>query len=341
MITALNDITHVQSKNHPHNMAGIQEQNPSHTTTKGKHRPYPANAPNDTQHARMNGQRQYPPQVINHAMGSTESPTKNANLLPQTGSLAQTNGMSQGIKDNIRPPIQVYRPPSSASGGSGSSNRREQIGLKDAAPHSHSNGHSSQKHVGWSASYVPPAHHTPYGPPPPEQNPFAQPPLGYGRQALENGRSQSPNRHFANSAAMTTPPYPPQHYQSFKPSLDRNSSPSSNTTHVNGIASNAKAEIQPIGGPSPSPVKQASPSLSTSPHTRFSASSPLTNQLPLPPHSQLSPGFSPVKIQPSPHQIHSPNLSFGQNPTTLPPMDPSQTPQKPPLSVSNITISGP
>ena len=253
--------------------------------------------------------------------------SENANFRTHLGPLPHTNGTSQPVTSKVWPPRQLFRPPS-ANNSSAQLHRRVQSEEEDTAPQGQrsippvlkpSAEQMQQKQIGWFAFNVPPTTDTPIGPPPPDQNPFAHPIPNYRPRFLDDNRFSGVNEPSGTPATDATPSYQALQCRSPKSGSNKNPLPSPITSHVNGFASNTDSLNQPIGGPSLSPVKQASPSASISSPPRFATSNPLTHQIALPPTNQPSPGFSPVKAQ-SPQQATSPGLGMAQNTTVFTPM---------------------
>lgn len=253
--------------------------------------------------------------------------SENANFRTHLGPLPHTNGTSQPVTSKVWPPRQLFRPPS-ANNSSPQLHRRAQAEEQDTALHGQrsippvlqpSAEQLQQKQIGWSGFDVPPTTDTPIGPPPPDQNPFAQPIPNYQPRSLDDNRFSEVNGPNGIPATNATPSYQALQYSSPKSSSSRNPLTTPTTSNVNGFASNIDSINQPIGGPSLSPVKQASPSAFIPSPPRFPTPNSLTHQIALPPNNQLSPGFSPVKVQ-SPQQATSPGLGMAQNATVFTPM---------------------
>ena len=235
------------------------------------------------------------------------SPAKATGLTNGYGSNHQPNHHSQAPNQSFQPPPFVttaYQQQNSHYHPQGNHSPSQGGYRPTSSTHQ---GLQLQHAPAWSARYVPPAQaqappHSPFGPPPASQNPFAsagteqRPPSSHRPSSSQhsNNRFSSP---LSNAPALSPPQYktPTSSFEARPPS-------SSATPQVNGYATSNIANHQPVGPPSQSPMKQASPPMTSSRQISnpMPSSSPVANQPSLLPTAAMSPGYSPVKHD-SPH----------------------------------------
>lgn len=236
--------------------------------------------------------KQPAPYYSGKPQSSSLSPTKAAGLSNGYGSSHQPNGHPQAPNQSFQPPPFVTTAYQQNSHFHPQGNHPPSQG-----------GHRQVQHgPAWSARYVPPAQaqappHSPFGPPPASQNPFAS--------AASEQRPLSPHRpnssqHSSNqftSPLQNVPALSPPHYKTPTSSFEARPSSSSGTPQVNGYATGNIANHQPVGPPSQSPMKLTSPPMTSSRQLSnpMPSSSPVANQPSLLPTAAMSPGYSPVK----------------------------------------------
>ena len=241
----------------------------------------------------------YPP----NQNSKSESPSKAAPAYGDGYNHLQHNGHGS------QPPNQFFQPPPFMTNGYAPSTRCSPAGGYQAyqggycppqSPYQQSQTtRNSQSPSGWSARYVPPeanrSTQSPHGLPPVDQNPFANTLNDYRppskRPASANGLANGLPSPMQNAPILSPPNYR-------TPSSSFNARPlssSSASPQVNGFLTDNIAAHQPVGPPSQSPMKQASPPSTQSSHRPLPSSSPVAHQPALPLNGLSSPGFSPVK----------------------------------------------
>ena len=275
-------------------MTGIQSPRPPHAI--------PSSVPNIT----TNG---LPTYVQGHSYHSKENLQKSPKSPPKAS--AHTNGYdpypSQPNGCGQRPPNQSFQPPPFMVNGYHHShtNLKKQSPayqggynlLQSTSPPPQASG-LDQQHFGWSARYVPPQlqphSHSPNGPPPAHQNPFAntlndhRPPSSH-RPSSSHDRTNTPSLPSQNPPVLS-----PSKYQT--PTSSFNARPhSSATSQINGFPINQTTSSQPVGPPSQSPKKETSPPSTRPIPQLIPSTSPIIHHPTLPAAGSTSPGFSPVK----------------------------------------------
>ena len=335
---------------------GISEDsNPEPSAKKAKHpsHPQPAHKEQKAMHA----------SVINGPTLSPQSQLSQKSFLPghQPYSVAQTPSEPQfppsapahtnGYNHHhptypngygSQAPNQSFQPPPFMSNGYRQGNQNLQQGSYQAPqakyhsqPLDHyqpsANTYRSQQHPGWSARYVPPSpiqrnaqSHSPHGPPPADQNPFAN--------TLNDHRSSSshlpasahrPTNGNTFSSMKSDQWFSPtqQQYQTPSSSFAARPSSSSTTPQVNGYPTDTNGVgNEPVGPPSHSPTKQASSPTTYIPQPLLPTSSPIAHQPALQANGPTSPGFSPVKHSPPRQQAVPPGHGIAGTSNVLAPV---------------------
>ena len=273
-------------------VAGIQASPPPHIT--------PARIPNAT----MNGSPAYLHEHLQHSKDGHQMTPKSP---PKTS--IHTNGFgpypSQPNGYGHRPPNQSFQPPPFMVNGYHHTNQYLQRKPSDyqgtyrpPQPASHPQTNSpNHQHIGWSARYIPPKtqSHSPNGPPPADQNPFANTLNGHRPTSSHHPSSSHNHPKISPSPAQNPPVLSPSQYQAPTSSPNARPPSSSATSQINGFHIDHITPSQPVGPPSQSPKKEASPPSSRSSQHMIPPSSPIAHHPTLPAVSRTSPGFSPVK----------------------------------------------
>ena len=275
------------------------------------------------------------PHYPGQAVSNTSPPVKHTQHGSANGSiqprLQYPHHPAEAV-NGYRPPPQTFQPRQYLPNGYTQSGSLSTATHQSTGFHGYRNdpagsgaGQSSPPPItqpGWSARYVPPTteqsvHHS-RGLPPSYQDPSrSRPEVHHTSQTPMNYPAQvRPQPSHPSSSTTTFPPPQTPHF------ISASRLSASATPHVNGYAVHNTPSNQPVGPPSVSPVKHASPSNGhTTPFTVAPSATPLSRP-PSFPADQVatSPGYSPVKHD-SPKAQEGP-VTLGQmsNVTALPPI---------------------